>query len=143
MRRSPSLPRTTLLILGFALWFAGCSGNPIATSGTVSVAQALERQQSGGVLLDVRTQGEYQQGHALGAHLVPWVDGRGRPNPGFFDQVARIATPDQDVLVICQTGNRSAQAARALQQRGYGSVVNVLGGSITWRSKGLPWEGVR
>jgi rhodanese-related sulfurtransferase len=143
MRRSPSLFRPALLVLALALWLAGCSGNPGTAGGAIDVGQALERQQAGAVLLDVRTPGEYRQGHAVGAHLIPWMDERGRLNPDFFAQVAQLARPDQEVLVICQTGNRSAQAARALQQRGYGSAVNVFGGSIAWHNKGLPWEGTR
>ncbi|MGD2063013.1 MAG: rhodanese-like domain-containing protein [Nitrospirota bacterium] len=143
MRRALLLSRTTPSLLAFVLLLAGCSGGHIASGGSVDVAQALERQHAGGVLLDVRTAAEYQQGHAVDARLVPWVEGRGRLNPDFFDQVARIATPDQEVLVICQTGNRSAHAAHALQQRGYHRAVNVLGGSMAWRSEGLPWEGAR
>lgn len=140
MRCSPFLSRGPLLILGLALWLVGCSGNSVGTGGAIDVGQALARQEAGAVLLDVRTEGEYRQGHAVGAHLIPWMNGRGRLNPDFFTEVARIAKPDQEVLVICQTGNRSAQAARALQQRGYDSAVNVLGGSIAWRSRGLPWS---
>jgi rhodanese-related sulfurtransferase len=143
MRRPSSLFHSPLLILGLALWLAGCSGNRIEAGGAVGVGQALERQQAGAVLLDVRTEGEYRQGHAAGAHLIPWMDQTGRLNPNFFADVARVVTPDEQVLVICQTGNRSAQAVRALQQHGYRSAVNVLGGSIAWRGKGLPWEGPR
>jgi rhodanese-related sulfurtransferase len=140
MHRPLYRSRAMLLLVGVALALAACSGEPIAADGAINVVQALERQQAGGVLLDVRTEAEYRNGHAVGARLVPWVGGRGRLNSEFFDQVASVARTDQEVLVICQSGNRSAHAARALQQHGYRAAVNVLGGSTAWRSSGLPWE---
>jgi len=140
MRVSLSAFRSPLLFAMLVAAIAACSGGRVSATHDVDVREALARQQAGGVLLDVRTVGEYQAGHAVGAHLVPWVDNSGRMNPDFFAQVGTLASPDQEVLVICQSGNRSVPAARALRERGYHSAVNVLGGSMAWHRSGLPWE---
>jgi len=143
MRVSPHSFRSALLFAVLAGLITACSGSHVSATHDIDVREALARQQAGGVLLDVRTVGEYQAGHAVGAHLVPWVDGSGRMNPDFFAQVGALASPDKEVLVICQSGNRSVPAARALRERGYQAAVNVLGGSMAWHRSGLPWEAGR
>jgi len=140
MRVSPLSLRSSLLVAALVALIAACSGGRVSATHDIDVREALARQQAGGVLLDVRTVGEYQAGHAVGAHLVPWVDGRGQMNPEFLAQVGTLVSPDQEVLVICQSGSRSVPAARALRERGYHSAVNVLGGSMAWHRSGLPWE---
>jgi rhodanese-related sulfurtransferase len=143
MRVLPLSLRSSLLFAVLVALIAACSGSQVSAADDIDVREALARQEAGGVLLDVRTVGEYQVGHAVGAHLVPWVDGSGRMNPDFFAQVGTLASPDQEVLVICQSGNRSVPAARALRERGYHAAVNVLGGSMAWHRRGLPWEAGR
>jgi len=136
----PRFSRSTLLLAVLVALISACSSSHVSESHDIDVREALARQETGGVLLDVRTLGEYQAGHAVGAHLVPWVDRTGQMNPDFFAQVGTVASPDQEVLVICQSGSRSAAAARALRERGYHAAVNVLGGSMAWHRNGLPWE---
>lgn len=143
MRTVPLSIRSLLLLAALVGLLAACSGGRGVASPEIDVREAFARQQAGGLLLDVRTAGEYRSGHAAGAHLVPWVDGSGRMNPDFFDRVGKLASPNQEILVICQSGNRSVPAARALRERGYLSVVHVAGGSISWLRKGLPWEAGR
>lgn len=74
-------------------------------------------------LLDVRTPQEYRTGHISKAQNVP---------------LAKInnykGTTDQPVYVICQSGMRSKQAAKALQKKGY-QVINVRGGMSQWGGK--------
>ncbi|NCO57179.1 MAG: sulfurtransferase [Nitrospirae bacterium CG18_big_fil_WC_8_21_14_2_50_70_55] len=107
--------------------------------GDVAPGAALQVQQSGAVLLDVRTPEEFAGGHAAGAQLVPWLYGGGRPNPEFVEAVGKLAPPDQPLVVICQSGSRSAQAAARLRGAGYQAVYNVAGGSVAWRQAQLPW----
>lgn len=76
------------------------------------------------VILDVRTQAEYDQGHIPGAILIP------------HDTVATAAEdalPDKDqlILVYCRSGNRSKQASQALVDLGYTNVVE-FGGINSW-----------
>ena len=76
------------------------------------------------VILDVRTQAEYDQGHIPGAILIP------------HDTVATAAEdalPDkgQLILVYCRSGNRSKQASQTLVDLGYTNVVE-FGGINSW-----------
>ena len=76
------------------------------------------------VILDARTQAEYDEGHIPGAILIP------------HDTVATAAEdalPDKDqlILVYCRSGNRSKQASRTLVDLGYTNVVE-FGGINSW-----------
>ena len=113
-------------------------------------------QNSKAVLVDVRTSLEYSHvGHPLDAVNIVWRDAPAwQLNPKFTDEVERIV-PDKDspVLLLCRSGQRSMDAASALEQAGYTNLINVdegfegpldsekhrgtLGG---WRFYGLPWE---
>jgi rhodanese-related sulfurtransferase len=107
--------------------------------------------------LDVRSTPEFVQGHPAGAYHVPLLEvdpmrGTMQPNPDFM-RVVRAAIPrDRRVLVGCQSGVRSQQAASLMAQEGYGSVLDVAGGfgggkdafgrkvSPSWAEQGLPVE---
>jgi rhodanese-related sulfurtransferase len=110
----------------------------------------------GSVLLDVRDRTEYVfVGHPVGAMNIPWKDAPNwQPNPNFVDEVRqRISNPDTPILLLCRSGQRSLDAAKALAAAGYRNLTNVeegfegpldaskhrgtLGG---WRFHGLPWE---
>ena len=76
------------------------------------------------VILDARTQAEYDEGHIPGAILIP------------HDTVATAAEdalPDKDqlILVYCRSGNRSKQASQTLVDLGYTNVVE-FGGINSW-----------
>ena len=76
------------------------------------------------VILDARTQTEYDEGHIPGAILIP------------HDTVATAAEdalPDKDqlILVYCRSGNRSKQASQTLVDLGYTNVVE-FGGINSW-----------
>jgi phage shock protein E len=79
-------------------------------------------------LLDVRTPGEYKQGHIQGAELIP-----------LNELAARIAQlpKGREIVCVCESGSRSSVAARHLQSQGY-KVSNMRGGMGRWVSAGLP-----
>ncbi len=92
----------------------------------VSAEDAIARVAGGAVLVDVRTGLEFGKGHAEGARNIP------------LELVARRAAElpaGAEVVVICQSGHRSALAARSLAKRGY-SVSSVLGGTPAWKQAG-------
>jgi rhodanese-related sulfurtransferase len=91
----------------------------------------LTQPGSSAVLIDVREAWEYRRGHARGAINIP-----------LSQLQARISEVPQDreVLLICQSGHRSMQAAHLLQRQGVQRVVNVKGGTALWRLHGLPVE---
>lgn len=80
------------------------------------------------VLFDVRTPGEYSQGHVDGAILVPLQE---------LDQRMAEFEPhkDSEIYLICQSGARSGRAAAALTAAGY-KTVNVQGGTGAWVAAG-------
>ena len=99
--------------------------------GHVDAATLAERLGGRDVLvLDVRTPGEFRQGHIRGSENVP------------LPQLARrIATlpHERTIVAVCATGHRSASAARALTRAGY-EAVNLKGGLRAWSRQGLPVE---
>ncbi len=76
------------------------------------------------VILDVRTQAEYDEGHIPGAILIPHDT---------VTTAAEDALPDkgQLILVYCRSGNRSKQASQTLVDLGYTNVVE-FGGINSW-----------
>ena len=76
------------------------------------------------VILDARTQAEYDEGHIPGAILIPHDT---------VTTAAEDALPDkgQLILVYCRSGNRSKQASQALVDLGYTNVVE-FGGINSW-----------
>jgi rhodanese-related sulfurtransferase len=119
----------------------------------VTVQQALEHQRSGAAYIDVRSVPEFQQGHPEGAFNVPLLHAdpitrQMRPNPAFLDVVRANFALDATLMIGCQVGGRSQQAAEILASAGYHDVANVLGGfggaphlgHIGWVHAGLPVE---
>ncbi|WP_138275072.1 rhodanese-like domain-containing protein [Rhodoluna limnophila] len=94
---------------------------------TVSPARAKEMQLDGALLVDVRESHEYKSGHAAGAKHIPL---------GSVQNRLSDLPLEREILVICQSGARSAQAAAFLAGKGY-KVTNVSGGTANWRRQGL------
>lgn len=82
-------------------------------------------------LVDVRAPAEIdgELGHLTGARLVPLDELRVRM--GELDRA-------EPVVLICQTGKRSALGAMILKKAGWERVANVAGGMVRWRELGLP-----
>ncbi len=83
------------------------------------------------VLIDVREDWEYDDGHIPGAILIPLGEVPNRLNeiPG-----------DKTVIAVCRSGNRSGQATNFLQQQGFKNVHNMQGGMIAWSQAGFEIE---
>ncbi len=79
-------------------------------------------------VLDVRFHFERDTKPIPGVHHVPWFTPDWEPNPVFLDQVREGLSSDDHVLVICQNGQLSCQAAALLEKFGFRHVYNVLGG---------------
>ena len=76
------------------------------------------------IILDVRTQDEYEESHIPGAILIP-NETIGTEMP------EQLPDADQEILVYCRSGNRSKQASQALVDLGYTNVVE-FGGINSW-----------
>jgi molybdopterin/thiamine biosynthesis adenylyltransferase/rhodanese-related sulfurtransferase len=85
------------------------------------------------VVVDVREQDEWDEGHIPGAIHVP---------RGFLESRIERAAPEasRPVLLYCSAGNRSAFAAKTLAELGYDDVVSLAGGFTDWKRNGFPVE---
>jgi rhodanese-related sulfurtransferase len=97
----------------------------------VSVDEAYEIYERGGYLLDVRTQEEWDEYHIPDTKLIPLDELKNR-----VDEVPR----DQDVVVVCRSGNRSQEGRDILLQAGFTEVTHMNGGVNDWRTSGYPIE---
>ncbi len=84
-------------------------------------------------IVDVREREEWDEGHLPGAVHVP---------RGHLESRIESAAPDKSgpVLVYCASGNRSAFAAKTLEELGYEHVVSLAGGFTDWKRNGNPFE---
>lgn len=80
------------------------------------------------VLLDVRTAGEYAQGHIDGAQLLAY-------DRQFKNNIAKL-DKSKPTLVYCRSGRRSAGAMRQLKSAGFQTVYNLGNGIIEWTRSG-------
>jgi rhodanese-related sulfurtransferase len=88
---------------------------------------------SAAVYIDVRTEGEFVNGHVPKALNIPVVlpdpaTRQMRPNPEFVSVVSSHFSKDKRIIVGCQMGGRSQFAAQVLDQEGFKSVSNMQGG---------------
>ena len=94
----------------------------------IDVQTLRDHVDSGAVVIDVREDDEYRDGHVPGARSVPLatVPERVEEVPG-----------DQPVFVVCAVGGRSARAVQFLRAQGV-VATNVAGGTVGWVEAGLP-----
>lgn len=93
---------------------------------------------SGVPVIDIRTEGEWKEsGIVPGSKLITLFDEKGRADPAWLEKVKGIAKPDQPVIIICRSGNRTKAASQMLaQQAGYQKVYNVKDGIRGWAKEG-------
>lgn len=120
-------------------------------------AWALVQAQADALFVDVRMEIEsLYVGRPPGVENIPWYEYPDlTPDPTrFAATVAREAgRKDRTVVLICRSGKRTLEAAKALEAAGFTDVVNVLHGfegelddafhrsTVSgWRHDGLPWE---
>src|SRR5919204_7036762 len=86
------------------------------------------------VVVDVREQGEWDQGHIPGAIHVPrsYLESR-------FENF--VPQRDKKIVLYCATGQRSALAANTLEEEmGYEDVASMNGGFVLWKDRGYPFD---
>jgi sulfur-carrier protein adenylyltransferase/sulfurtransferase len=101
----------------------------------IDAAEAGERLSGAAspVFVDVRERDEYEQGSIPGAIHLP---------RGHLESRIESAVPDREtpVVLYCAAGNRSAYAARTLEELGYQDVVSLAGGFTGWKQAGREWK---
>ncbi len=93
---------------------------------SVSPLEVQRRLQQGERLnlLDVREPHEFAQAHIPGARLIPLGQLKARLHE---------LDPQEEYIVVCRSGNRSAIACRLLWEHGFTGARNLTGGMLAWR----------
>lgn len=130
--------------------------NELEFTGSLTPQDAWQLFQSGlAVIVDVRTNEERKfVGYIPETTHIAWATGTSfNRNPRFLKELENKVGKDQTILLLCRSGNRSAQAASAAYQAGFEQVYNILEGfegdlnqqqqrnqSNGWRIRQLPWQ---
>ena len=115
-------------LLGALVWTSFMSAGP----GQLSPSDAVRlMSHEDAVVIDLRSDGEFRNGHIVNAVHVP------------FDQLesrlGRIARHRQrPVIVACRTGQQSAGAVKRLREQGFARVHRLQGGMVAWQGADLP-----
>ena len=111
-------------LLAALLAACGATSKPSYRQITADEAAQMMQEETGFVLLYVRTQEEYASGHIPGAICIP------NETIG-SEEIPELPDKDQLILVYCRSGNRSKQASQKLAEQGYTNVVE-FGGINGW-----------
>ena len=119
-----------IFLLPLVLLLAACGetekNNKEAVYMNITIEEAKEIMDSreGYIILDVRAQEEYDQGHIPGAIVIPHTEITVRAE-------AELKDKDQLILVYCRSGRRSKLAAEDLVKLGYTN-IKEFGGILDW-----------
>jgi rhodanese-related sulfurtransferase len=118
-----------ILFLLTAMLLTGCGQTNQAQEAvymniTAEEAKQIMDREEGYIILDTRTQAEYDEGHIPGAIVIPHDEITDRAEE-------ELPHKDQLLLVYCRSGRRSKLAAEALVKLGYTN-IKEFGGIIDW-----------
>ncbi len=128
--------------LGLALLGSGCSNAQNQSEETTQAEGVINKDidvdefakgayQDNAILVDVRTDGEFAEGHLNGAVQINY-------SASNFEAKIKELDRDKPVYVYCRSGNRSGKAARIMKGLGFKEVYNLEGGILAWQRKGKP-----
>jgi len=117
-----------LMSVALSMGSTGC-----ATGVTRDELLTLMRDGTAPLIVDVRSQGEYDRGHVPGAlHISFYSIGSGLDGIGF--------SKNDPVVLFCEHGPRSGIAGFTLKVLGYERVYSLEGHMKGWRTDGYPVE---
>jgi rhodanese-related sulfurtransferase len=97
---------------------------PVKGITNISVQEAKDKFKDNNVqFIDVRTPGEYKANHRKPFKNIPLSNLASKTDS--LDK-------EKEVVVICQSGMRSAKAAKILKKQGFQKINNVKGGMSAW-----------
>lgn len=122
------------------LWSCGEQQSTARTDSAVQHLPADEvhnmiEKNPGITVIDVRTAEEFsgELGHIPGSQL--------KPLPEIESWASQMdSLKDEEIILVCRSGNRSGHAARYLEERGFKHLVNVKGGMREWNKMGYEIE---
>ena len=130
-QRTFALIAVAVTFVIFAIFSMSSSGDVSTTINIlppeISVGMAHQKIAEGAFLLDVRAPEEWVEHHVEGATLIPLDELEAR---------VREVPADQEVIVICHSGNRAKVGRDILLAAGHPSVTSVTGGIQSWMKAG-------
>jgi rhodanese-related sulfurtransferase len=122
--------KKVIAILASVLLLASCTTS--STQMDLSVSEFSSKITEAGIItLDVRTPGEFNEGHIEGSVLVDFQSGN-------FENEIESLDKNKTYAVYCRSGNRSGQAVKVMSEAGFTNLYNLNGGVIDWANAGLP-----
>ena len=123
-----------VLAIGAVYIFQGDNSTAAGVSQSlpqeISVDEAAILRDSGAFVLDVREPEEWVEYHIPGATLIPLAQLENRLNE---------VPADQDVVIVCRSGNRSKLGKDILYGAGYENSTSMAGGMKQWMATGYEW----
>ena len=123
-----------LAMMAVMLFACGCGGANSAPAEQSAYRQVSSNEarkmmdmESGYIIVDVRTQREYDEGHIPKAICIPNETIDKEPPP-------LLPNKEQEIFVYCRSGRRSKEAAQKLANMGYKNIVE-FGGIIDWHGE--------
>jgi len=117
-----------VVLAGVFLFNPGDSTAAETLPREVSVSEAASLRDGGAFILDVREPDEWIESHIPGATLIPLGELASR-----VDEVPQ----NQEVVVVCRSGNRSQQGRDILLSAGFENVTSMAGGVNQWKAAGF------
>ena len=118
------------VILPFILFSCGSATSDSGKVIDLTVSEWKDKRANDpGIMLDVRTQEEYDEGYIEGCTHIDWY------NDDFKASVEKL-DKTKPIYVYCHSGGRSKKAANLLVTLGFGEVYNLKGGIQAWNNVG-------
>lgn len=117
-----------VVLIGAFLFRPGNSATAEKLPIEISVSEASSMRDAGAFILDVRQPEEWNESHIPGATLIPLGELASRVNE---------VPQDQEVVVVCRSGNRSQQGRDILLAAGFEQVTSMAGGVNQWKAAGV------
>jgi rhodanese-related sulfurtransferase len=139
-RRKEAAPRSIpwfyvsmvgLIVVVMGVLIAYRIGGTQTLPAEVSVDRVHRAYNQGAFILDVREQFEWDEYHIPNATLIPLGE--------LASRTAELPT-DQEIYIVCRSGNRSQEGRDILRAAGFNRVTSMAGGMLDWRAKNFPIE---
>ncbi len=123
-----------IVVLPVILVFSACGIGQSESGSTVLNAKAFQEKITTtpeGIVLDVRTPGEFTEGHLENAVNIDW-------NSDNFDDGISKLDKTKPYFVYCLAGGRSTAAVEHMRSLGFENLIELEGGILKWRAEKLP-----
>jgi rhodanese-related sulfurtransferase len=121
--------KKVIAMLTSVLLLAGCTSGATGVTNMNVEDFSKKTAESGVVILDVRTPGEFMTGHIQDAQNIDFESGS-------FESQIESLDKNGTYAVYCRSGNRSGQAVKVMQDAGFKNIYNLDGGVIDWTNAG-------